>query len=710
MRLSIVIPVYNAENYIDRCLQSIINSGISDYEIICVDDGSTDNSYRCLLHYALKYSNISVFKQKNSFAGVARNLGMKYAKGDYIHFMDADDEVIIGGYEAVLKVAEELGVDYLKVKAYAIDFATGKKTENEYYELSKVDKECFNCVLSRKRGVPEMIKTGPTPWAAIIKRSYILEQKLFFNNLRCANDRSFFMEAISHTDRLAFCNEALVNHYINNENSLVGIRHKYFECNIKSYEFVENVISDVDEFVRLNILRNEMGGIVVWYLRLTEEEQKENKLKVISFLQKKGFKEVYPIMGRRVFDFLDFKLETIDQLDVKLESEQKIVIYGAGRVAKILIQWLTDNRPAVLKKIKCILVRSLQNNPRELFGIPVRELNRGENLHATEIIVATREKFQSAVFGDLADSSFFRISSISTELCDNLGFENTYYHNSHLQPHEYEKALKDWYQEIKGVPLNLDNPQTYNEKIQWIKLYGITPHITRLTDKYLVREWVKEQIGEAYLVPLLGVWNSFDEIDINALPKRFALKCNHGCDWNAIVRDKDAWDAKAAKKNFDKWIKMNFAFRGGLQLQYKDIVPKIIAEEYLENADGDLYDYKFWCFNGKVEFVMFLSERAKELRMNNYDRNWNLLPFTYDHPNTDKPVAKPEKLEEMIVLAEKLAAGFPHVRVDFYQLNDGTIKFGEMTFTSCNGRAGWSDETVNRRLGELIPIPVNKIK
>lgn len=710
MRLSIVIPVYNAENYINRCLQSIINSGISDYEIICVDDGSTDNSYNLLLHYALKYPNISVFKQKNSFAGIARNFGMKYAKGDYIHFMDIDDEVTIGSYETVLSLAEELDVDYLKVKAHAIDSATGQKEENEYYELSKVDKNCFNCVLTRENGVKEMIKTGPTPWAAIIKRRYIFKQKLLFNNLRCANDRSFFMGAISHTDRLAFCNEVLVRHYINNENSLVGIRHKYFDCNIKSYEFVENNISDVDESIRLNILRDEMDGIIVWYLRLTEEEQKKNKPEVVSFLSKKGLGEVYPLIGKRAFEYLNLKLDTIDQLNDKLESEQNIVIYGAGKVTEIFLQWLTQNKLSVLKKVKCILVRSLQNNPKELFGIPVCELNRTEDLHNAEVIVATREKFQRAILEDLADGSYLNISLISTKLYDNLSFENNYYHNSHLQPHEYEQAIKDWYQEIKGVPLNLDNPQTFNEKIQWIKLHGITPHITRLTDKYLVREWIKEQIGEEYLVPLLGVWNSFDEIDIDALPKRFALKCNHGCDWNSIVRDKDAWDVVAAKKNFDKWMQMNFAFRGGLQLQYKDIVPKIIAEEYLENADGDLYDYKFWCFNGKVEFVMFLSERAKELRMNNYDRNWNLLPFTYDHPNTDKPVAKPEKLEEMIVLAEKLAAGFPHVRVDFYQLNDGTIKFGEMTFTSCNGRAGWSDETVNRRLGELIPIPVNKIK
>lgn len=397
-------------------------------------------------------------------------------------------------------------------------------------------------------------------------------------------------------------------------------------------------------------------------------------------------------------------LETIEQLTKIVDVSKGVVIYGAGQVASVLLQWIKETCPAVLSRINCIFVCSPKDNPSVFHDIAVKELKFYEELCDAHVIVATGENYQKEILEALEEKGYRTISTVSAQLCEELYCDTIYHHDSHLLPQEYEQAITSWYNKATGTPLDLSNPQTFNEKIQWIKLYGVTPHMTRLTDKYLVREWIKEQIGEKYLVPLLGVWNSFDEIDITALPNQFVLKCNHGCGWNEIVKDKAAWNVAEAKKKFDKWMYTNYAFVSGLQLQYKDIVPKIIAEAYLENKEGDLYDYKFWCFHGKAKFVMFLSERAKKLRMNNYDKEWRLLPFVYDYTNTDDPVPRPEKLEEMIVLAEKLAAGFPHVRVDFYQLNDGTIQFGEMTFTSANGACKWSNEDINRKLGELIKL------
>lgn len=393
-----------------------------------------------------------------------------------------------------------------------------------------------------------------------------------------------------------------------------------------------------------------------------------------------------------------------EQLIKVLNTSKMLMIYGAGQVAEAFFQWIEHACPDAVDKISCVLVRSLEGNPVEFHKIPVRELNYYEEFGEAHIIVATGEKLQGEILEALGEKEYRNISTISAQVCNEMYYDNIYYRDSHLMPQEYEQSIINWYNKETGTLLDLNNPQTFNEKIQWIKLHGVTPLMTRLTDKYLVREWIKEQIGEEYLVPLLGVWDSFDEIDIASLPNQFVLKCNHGCGWNEIVKDKAVWNVEEAKKKFDKWIHINYAFVGGLQLQYKDITPKIIAEAYLENKEDDLYDYKFWCFHGKVEFVMFLSERTKMLRMNNYDREWNLLPFTYLYRNTDNPVPRPEKLEEMIALAEKLAIGFPHVRVDFYQLNDGTIQFGEMTFTSANGTCKWSNEDINRRLGELIKL------
>ncbi len=271
---------------------------------------------------------------------------------------------------------------------------------------------------------------------------------------------------------------------------------------------------------------------------------------------------------------------------------------------------------------------------------------------------------------------------------------------------EYKKELALWFKEKTGKKLNLNNPQTYNEKIQWLKLYDSTPIKTRLADKYLVRDWIKEKIGEQYLIPLLGVYDSFDEIDFDKLPKQFVIKCNHGSGYNIIVPDKSKLDLVEAKQKVDKWMKENFAFKAGFELQYRDMTPKIIIEKYIENQNAqDLYDYKFWCFNGKVKYIQFLSERKNGLKMAFYNTKWEKQNFVYNYPLDTKDIIKPDNLHDMILLAEKLSKGFYHVRIDFYRLDDGTIYFGEYTFTSMSGICKWNLNSINSDLGKFIKLP-----
>lgn len=270
---------------------------------------------------------------------------------------------------------------------------------------------------------------------------------------------------------------------------------------------------------------------------------------------------------------------------------------------------------------------------------------------------------------------------------------------------KYRQELLQWYRRATGKILDLDHPRTFNEKIQWLKLYDSTPIKTRLADKYLVREWVAEKIGEKYLIPLLGVYDSFDQIDFDSLPDRFVIKCNHGCTYNIIVKNKNFFDIDDAKQKINAWIQENFAFKNGCEMHYKNINP-IIIESFLENKDEDLYDYKFWCFEGKVKYIQFLSERnTNGLKMAFYDANWNKQKFVYSYPLDSKTIERPDNLDEMISLAEKLSKDFSHVRVDLYRLDDGTIYFGEMTFTSASGICRWNDKKIDRQLGDWIKLP-----
>ena len=257
---------------------------------------------------------------------------------------------------------------------------------------------------------------------------------------------------------------------------------------------------------------------------------------------------------------------------------------------------------------------------------------------------------------------------------------------------EYPELLKAIWKLHFDTELNLDNPKSFNEKIQWMKLYDSTPIKTRLADKYLVREWIAEKIGKQYLVPLLGVWDKFDDIDFDKLPGAFALKCNHGSGMNLVVKDKSKLDKASAKNMFDKWMDTNFAFCVGLELHYKDIPRKIIAEKFIEQMDSNLLDYKIHVFKGEPKIIQIIGDRnlqthkAKECFLTTDWVPEELMYHTYDMYETIPE--KPANLDEMLRIAHVLGEGFRYVRVDLYDL-DGQIMFGEMTFTPASGFGRW---------------------
>lgn len=263
------------------------------------------------------------------------------------------------------------------------------------------------------------------------------------------------------------------------------------------------------------------------------------------------------------------------------------------------------------------------------------------------------------------------------------------------------KMLSKEYEEKTGQTLDWNNLQTYTEKMQWSKLFDNSPIKTKLTDKYMVREWVSDKIGEEFLIPLLGVWDSFEEIDFSSLPDRFVLKTNNASGTNMIVNNKKGIDFERARILFERWLSTDYSSIGGFQMQYKNIKPKIVAEKYIVDSNGQLFDYKFLCFNGKVYYCWVDVDRQSVHKRNVYDLNWNLQSWNqYKYDNTEDKLGKPENFEEMIRVAEVLCEGFSHVRVDLYNV-DGKIYFGEMTFTNGNGYELIYPHSKNLELGNL---------
>ena len=268
-----------------------------------------------------------------------------------------------------------------------------------------------------------------------------------------------------------------------------------------------------------------------------------------------------------------------------------------------------------------------------------------------------------------------------------------------------EKYLKILYRYSLKKELNLENPKTYNEKLQWIKLFDRNPEYTKMVDKYEVKKYVANIIGEEYIIPTLGVWDKFDDIDFESLPNQFVLKCTHDSGGLVIVKDKKNFNKAAAKRKINHCLKRNYYYNKR-EWPYKNVKPRIIAEKYMEdNETKELRDYKFFCFDGKVKAMFIATDRfaKEETCFDFYDENFNHLPFTNGHPNSKKKIEKPDKFEEMIKLAEELSQNIPHVRVDLYNIN-GKIYFGELTFFHWSGLKPFVPEKWDEQFGEWINL------
>ncbi len=261
--------------------------------------------------------------------------------------------------------------------------------------------------------------------------------------------------------------------------------------------------------------------------------------------------------------------------------------------------------------------------------------------------------------------------------------------------------------------IDWNNPKTYNEKLQWLKIYDRKDIYTKMVDKYDAKKYVANIIGDEYIIPTIGIYNKFDDIDFEKLPNKFVMKCTHDSGGLVICKDKKYFNKKQAKKKLEKCLKINY-YNCWREWPYKNVKPRIIVEKYMENKDTDgLNDYKFFCFDGKVKLLFIATDRINEhdeTKFDFYDENFNHLPIKNGHPNAKTPPKKPKNFEKMKELAEILSKGIPHLRVDFYEIN-GKIYFGELTFSHWAGMVPFEPEKYDMLLGTWIDLKkVGKLK
>lgn len=274
-----------------------------------------------------------------------------------------------------------------------------------------------------------------------------------------------------------------------------------------------------------------------------------------------------------------------------------------------------------------------------------------------------------------------------------------------------ETYLKFVYRLRIGKKLNLDKPESFNEKLQWLKLNDHNTEYTQMVDKAEAKRYVTDLIGEQYIIPTIGVFTRFEDIEFDSLPKRFVIKCTHNSGGVVVVDDKSKLDINETKVKFTRMLKSKFYYIGR-EWPYKNVVPRIIIEENLqeEGTTEQINDYKLMCFNGKVRCSFVCSNRnAKHgLCVNFYDTEWNPMPFERHYPKNPREISKPSQYDKMVELAEKLSKNIPFVRMDFYQKGE-QVYFGELTFYPGSGGEEFTPASWDIELGHWLKLPDSPI-
>ena len=292
---------------------------------------------------------------------------------------------------------------------------------------------------------------------------------------------------------------------------------------------------------------------------------------------------------------------------------------------------------------------------------------------------------------------------------------------------QYRIKIYDWLKMYKNLPdkeylskmyyccfgkkIDLDDPKTFNEKIQWLKLNDRRSEYTSLVDKYEMKNIISKQLGKEFIVPTYGVWNNFDEIDFSLLPNQFVLKTTHDSGGVVICKDKHTFDLKEAKKILNHSLKNNY-YEYRREWPYKNVKPRIIAEMLLCNADQEIDDYKVHCFNGEPQMTLVCSDRHSQsgLKEDFYDNNWNHLNLKRPGvSNSKRTHKKPDRFEEMLSISKKLSKNYPFLRVDFYVI-ENRIYIGELTLYPASGFDGFEPEEWDMVLGEWIDLSKEKMK
>lgn len=396
-------------------------------------------------------------------------------------------------------------------------------------------------------------------------------------------------------------------------------------------------------------------------------------------------------------------------LELENLYKKEICLFGAGHVGKTTGYEFAVN--FLMLKVAFYCDNNIAPGTEIRDGIKVRELQYlYENMDKIQVALTVSRQYQQQITDQLKEHGIEDIIYLdglllsqvlgSIEASDDETVKQNY--SALYNDVEY---IKKFFAQVMGYRLDIEHPKTFNEKLQWLKLYNRKPDYTRMVDKYEMKRFVGERIGDGYTIPTLGVWDSYDEIDFDKLPDQFVLKCTHDSGSIIIVDNKEDFDKEEARNKLGRALGINYYWLGR-EWPYKNVKPRIIAEPYLcDSSETELKDYKLFCFNGMVKMIQVDFDRFVNHKRNIYNREWEYMPIAYKCSTIPgRIIEKPKCLQDMIEIAEQLAHSIPYVRVDFYVIGDRPV-VGEMTFFPESGRGKFVPKEWDKILGDWISLP-----
>ena len=375
----------------------------------------------------------------------------------------------------------------------------------------------------------------------------------------------------------------------------------------------------------------------------------------------------------------------------KIEETGKVVIVGAGNNGRELAGSFLDHDICPV----CFMDNDTSLHGLIIYGITVRKLY-ALNEDVFYVISVWNDKIRRRLKEQLKS-----LGTRDDRILCYFPHRSSLYHRE-LGCDEYEDEIVSLFKERHGTVPDLSAPCTYSEIINWEKLNVHDELRTKLADKVLAKKWAAEKLGSSCVTTTYGVWDKTEDIPYDNLPDKFVLKTNNGSGRNIIVEDKHLLNIEEANTRLNEWLEANFFF-DGFETQYRDIKPCILAEEYLDGLATTVYDYNIFCFHGEPEYIWCIKGSHRPgCCASFYDKEWNMQPFSYGYPLDVYPAPKPNDLDRTLEMSRILSKGFEHVRVDLYDMPDGRVLFGEMTFSTWGGLVPFTPKKYDKTFGDLI--------